>query len=203
MAKLPALIELIAKYDPRGAATVENYARKLRAGGIMMTGKRGVGAPEMTVRDATSLLLSMVCRRADEVAESVSALRNAKIEPYQEQDIREFAFYERTKDENGTVRAGLFLDCLLEDHDPRHLIIGGEEHMLDAVEVYDPKTGFGRIVATFSNSDSVPTRIAFNALDMRVDDQSLAPPFKIQNSILIPMYIITKTRLALKQADAA
>ena len=52
MARLPALIEAIARHDRRGQATIAHIARQVRDEGLIRSSKRGVGAAIMTVKDA-------------------------------------------------------------------------------------------------------------------------------------------------------
>lgn len=59
MAKLPALIAKLAPLDGRSMETLAHVARVIRERGLMTTTKRGVGAAEMTVRDATNLLIAL------------------------------------------------------------------------------------------------------------------------------------------------
>lgn len=59
MARLPALLEAIAKVDGRERATIDHYARLIREAGLIPTTKRGVGASAMTVREAANLLIGL------------------------------------------------------------------------------------------------------------------------------------------------
>lgn len=59
MARLPALIAALAKTDGRDAKAVAWFARVIREGGLMATTKRGLGAAEMTPRDAANLLIAL------------------------------------------------------------------------------------------------------------------------------------------------
>jgi hypothetical protein len=59
MAKLPTLIAKLAPLDGRSMETVAHVARVIRERGLMTTTKRGVGAAEMTVRDAANLLIAL------------------------------------------------------------------------------------------------------------------------------------------------
>lgn len=59
MARLPALIETLGRHHPRGAVGVENYARILRKAGKITPSKRGVGAADVTVSDASNLLFGL------------------------------------------------------------------------------------------------------------------------------------------------
>ena len=77
MAKLPALISVLAEFDPRGKNAVENLSRELRKAGLVTTGKSGVGAPHMTATDATNMLFGLVTRLSIEAPQAVEILRNA------------------------------------------------------------------------------------------------------------------------------
>lgn len=59
MARLPALIEVLGRHHPRGAMGVENYARILRKAKKIAPSKRGVGAANVTVSDASNLLFGL------------------------------------------------------------------------------------------------------------------------------------------------
>lgn len=59
MGKLPALVANLAKSDGRQAAAIDNVARILRAHGLIATGKRGVGGPDMKPADAANLLIAL------------------------------------------------------------------------------------------------------------------------------------------------
>lgn len=82
MAKLPAIIELIAKHDSKSAATISNYARVLRDAGILPTGKRGRGAPDMHATEVADLVIGLA-GASDAVGApyAVEILRNAKLLP--------------------------------------------------------------------------------------------------------------------------
>ena len=58
MARLPALIDALAKVDGRERAPLEALARVVREGGLIATTKRGSGAAMMVVKDAANLLLA-------------------------------------------------------------------------------------------------------------------------------------------------
>jgi hypothetical protein len=59
MAKLPALVTVLAEVDGRDRATVDHYARTIREAGYIPTTKRGSGAAEMTAREAANLLIAL------------------------------------------------------------------------------------------------------------------------------------------------
>jgi hypothetical protein len=59
VAKLPTLIAKLAQLDGRSMETLAHVARVIRERGLMTTTKRGAGAAEMTVRDATNLLIAL------------------------------------------------------------------------------------------------------------------------------------------------
>lgn len=80
MARLPAVIEVIARHDSRGAKTIENYARVIREAGLLPRGKRGVGAPHMTAEDAANLLMGLCgTSEAAKAPEAVKLLRSASV----------------------------------------------------------------------------------------------------------------------------
>ncbi|MTD99853.1 hypothetical protein GIY56_06110 [Paracoccus sp. YIM 132242] len=82
MAKLPAIIELIAKHDTRSVATITNYARVLRDAGVLPKGKRGRGAPEMHQTDVADLILGLAgAGDAVNAPHAVELLRGAKLQP--------------------------------------------------------------------------------------------------------------------------
>ncbi len=58
MARLPALIDALARHDRRGYSTIAHIARQVRDNGLILSSKRGVGAAVMTVKDAATLLLA-------------------------------------------------------------------------------------------------------------------------------------------------
>jgi hypothetical protein len=59
VAKLPALIAKLAPLDGRPMETLAHVARVIRERGLVATTKRGVGAAEMTPRDATNILIAL------------------------------------------------------------------------------------------------------------------------------------------------
>ena len=59
MARLPTLIDALARYDRRGRPTIAHIARQVRDAGLIVSSKRGVGAAVMTERDAATLLLAV------------------------------------------------------------------------------------------------------------------------------------------------
>lgn len=58
MARLPALIDALARNDRRGQATIAHIARQVRDNGLITSTKRGAGASVMTFADAATLLLA-------------------------------------------------------------------------------------------------------------------------------------------------
>lgn len=59
MARLPALVEVLGRHHPRGVVGVENYARILRKAKKITPSKRGVGAANVTVQDASNLIFGL------------------------------------------------------------------------------------------------------------------------------------------------
>lgn len=59
MARLPALIDALARIDGRPRGSIDHMARGLREAGLIQTTKRGRGAAEMTARDAAALILGL------------------------------------------------------------------------------------------------------------------------------------------------
>lgn len=59
MSTLPVLVSTLAEVDGRDRATIEYFGRTIREAGYIATGKRGMGAPKMTVREAGNLLLAL------------------------------------------------------------------------------------------------------------------------------------------------
>lgn len=194
MAKLPALISLLGSFDPRDAATVENYARKLRSVGHLSPGKRGAGAPVMSTTDASNLLFSLVCRRADDVADSVLYLQLAQLEPSHFERASEFSFFGRAMNADGNVNAINFFSCMLEDMATQKLILKYSDvnYSLNHVQIFDPKTGFGKVEFGFVSQDSEMLMINFNVVADFSDLDENPPPMMIQNSIRVDAYIIWK-----------
>lgn len=80
MARLPAVIEVIARHDSRGAKTIENYARVIREAGLLPRGKRGVGAPHLTAEDAANLLMGLCgTSEAAKAPEAIRLLSSARL----------------------------------------------------------------------------------------------------------------------------
>jgi len=80
MARLPAVIEVIARHDSRGAKTIENYARVIREAGLLPRGKRGVGAPHLTAEDAANLLMGLCgTSEAAKAPEAIKLLSSARL----------------------------------------------------------------------------------------------------------------------------
>lgn len=74
MARLPALIDALAAVDGRPRVTIDNVGRAIREAGLIQTTKRGLGAAEMTARDAAYLLIGLY--GSDHKAGSVAAAKS-------------------------------------------------------------------------------------------------------------------------------
>lgn len=61
MAKLSDLTRAVAAVSSRSETTIAVTARSLREAGLIPTGGRGVNAPQMTSRDAATLLIGLAC----------------------------------------------------------------------------------------------------------------------------------------------
>ena len=59
MARLPQLVSALTRVDGRKMGTIEHGSRMLREAGLLVSGKRGVGAPEMGFTDAANLLIAV------------------------------------------------------------------------------------------------------------------------------------------------
>jgi hypothetical protein len=82
MARLPELCEAFFAVDGRDHATIRNFARVVREGGYIATTKRGVGASEMTSRDAANLMIALEgCEAARDAVDTVERLRALKARP--------------------------------------------------------------------------------------------------------------------------
>lgn len=73
MARLPQLISTLAQVDGRRPPTIEHVSRFLREAGLLATGKRGVGAPEMHFDDAAALLIGV--NSSDVLIDSAAATK--------------------------------------------------------------------------------------------------------------------------------
>lgn len=73
MARLPQLILALAQVDGRRPPTIEHVSRVLREAGLLATGKRGVGAPEMDFDDAAALLIGV--NSSDVLIDSAAATK--------------------------------------------------------------------------------------------------------------------------------
>jgi hypothetical protein len=158
MAKLPALISVIAEFDPRGRNAVENLSRELRKAGLVTTGKSGVGAPNMTATDVTNMLLGLVARRSNEAAGAVLSLRDAvivgnwdKTDPLK--PIEHLAITNRACDEDRFTRAGRFIDCIIEElieHGALQSTNDENEAIFEIdIDVFSPASGLGAVHVTF------------------------------------------------------
>lgn len=59
MATLPVLVTAMAEVDGRDRKSVEHLGRVIREAGYITSGKRGGGAPDMTVREAANLIIAL------------------------------------------------------------------------------------------------------------------------------------------------
>lgn len=73
MARLPALVDVIANVDDRPRGAIDFVARAVREAGFIQTTKRGRGAAEMTAADAAALLLG--CYGSREPTQAVDTLQ--------------------------------------------------------------------------------------------------------------------------------
>lgn len=73
MARLPALVDVIASVDDRPRGAIDFVARAVREAGFIQTTKRGRGAAEMTAADAAALLLG--CYGSREPTQAVDTLQ--------------------------------------------------------------------------------------------------------------------------------
>lgn len=80
MARLPALIDLIASFRSGERKNLELQARVLREAGMLSRGKRGSGAPPVTFEDAAILLLAHLATTsatsAPDIVQRYSRLNN-------------------------------------------------------------------------------------------------------------------------------
>jgi hypothetical protein len=158
MAKLPALISVIADFDPRGRNAVENLSRELRKTGLVTTGKSGVGAPNMTATDVTNMLFGLVTRQSNEAPDAVKMLRAAEsLGPWEGKpdrllDFERFPLLKRARDDEGHIRAGRFVDCMVDELIRDGVVSAGAE--VDGtndiqLDVKSPVSGFGAVKVTF------------------------------------------------------
>lgn len=59
MARLPALVSVLARLQPCERSLVDYYGRTIRGAGLITMTKRGVGAAHVTARDAANLLIAL------------------------------------------------------------------------------------------------------------------------------------------------
>jgi hypothetical protein len=82
VATLPTLVTAVAEVDGRERPVVDNFARRLREAGLIRTGKRGVGAPDMDCRSAANLLIALaVAETAKDAHVEVARMRSLKAMP--------------------------------------------------------------------------------------------------------------------------
>ncbi|ASQ05406.1 hypothetical protein HR059_17470 [Sinorhizobium meliloti WSM1022] len=193
MAKLPALIEALSKYDPRGENAVENLTREMRRGGLISQGKRGLGAPDMTSTDVTNMLFAMATRQAKDAPEAVRKLRagilNAKWTEEGQGRVDEFLDGLRDpligRGEGGFCRAGLFVDALFDELARHHSIAMPDNRPQPSfsLEILDPFTGTATVKVIFRAGWQDEVSLIFNVTDGN-------DPFGIQQSAIIPDEVV-------------
>jgi hypothetical protein len=99
MARLPQLIDAVSKTSGRDRSSVEHWARAIREAGLITTTKRGVGAANMTTRDAANLLIGLCgADTPREAAKAVHEFRSLKVFAPWSESGEFFDVYERIKD---------------------------------------------------------------------------------------------------------
>jgi len=210
VAKLPAVLKMFSQLDGREVSAIENVSRELRKAGLLTQGKRGVGAPDMQVSDFTNLLFSYASRRSNETAKCVERLRYGLLMS-DEAAVSSFEFADRARkqDEDGLLRAGPFIDSMLEA-----MVDGGEnaflerrrdfhaddsdrvQHFLVDIEVHDAVSGLGAVVIHISDeSDEYGDKILFSYHEN--DNPSLV----IQNAAIINGEIVWSIADFIKGGD--
>ena len=76
MAKLSELIPAMAEVLGIPVSTADAYAKPLRKDGLIASGGRGTGAPDMTAKDSINLLLAIMSGSTTRASENVHHLRN-------------------------------------------------------------------------------------------------------------------------------
>jgi hypothetical protein len=98
MARLPQLIDAVSKTSGRDRSSVEHWARAIREAGLITTTKRGVGAAEMTTRDAANLLIGLCgADTPRDAAKAVHEFRSLKVFAPWSESGEFFDVYERIK----------------------------------------------------------------------------------------------------------
>lgn len=204
MAKLPKLIEKIAKYDPRGVSAVENLTRELRKAGLISRGKRGVGAPNITASDIANTLFGLVCRFSKDAPEAVTRLRQSMQIGVHEDELdpldlfKGTSVYDNCTDSKGFVRAGPFLDALIDtlanangsNATLTSLLLGLR------IEVFDPFSGFGGLNVLINHGMESETRIRF------ANYECDRPPVEgIQQAMIIQPEVLLIISLILLEDD--
>ena len=191
MAKLPALISVLAEFDPSGKNAVENLSRELRKAGLVTTGKSGVGAPHMTATDATNMFFGLVTRLSIEAPQAVKMLREAEsVGPWEGKpdpllDFQNFAFFGRAIDDDGHIRAGRFVDCILDELVENGFVRAGPdgEGIFEIqLDIKSPITGPGEVKVTFLPGMPNEISLAFACL-------SSSSKLGIQNGVTIDEFV--------------
>lgn len=131
MARLPAIIDLIAKHDTRSVATINNYARVLREAGVLPKGKRGRGAPDLHPLEVADLVLGLAgASDAVDAPHAVAVLKNMKVSPFVhrdggdlvrvEEELSHWTVNEHCED-FGAFLASLLVDLPCRDDNPGDL----------------------------------------------------------------------------------
>lgn len=163
MAKLPAIIDLIAKHDTRSVPTITNYARVLREAGYLPKGKRGRGAPDLHPLEVADLVIGLAgASDAVDAPYAVEILREAKLNPKIElehegivdagHELKHWSIAEACED------FGSLLASLLSD-EPRR----------DVVEV-DPNGDWFCITNMSVTINEVVPRLGFGSAEVFLDD---------------------------------
>jgi hypothetical protein len=98
MARLPQLIDAVSKTSGRDRASVHHWARAIREAGFITTTKRGVGASNMTTRDAANLLIGLFgADTPRDAAKAVQEFRSLQVFAPQAESGDFFDVYERLK----------------------------------------------------------------------------------------------------------
>ncbi|PZO63218.1 MAG: hypothetical protein DI498_13840 [Paracoccus denitrificans] len=132
MAKLPAIIDLIAKHDTRSVPTITNYARVLREAGYLPKGKRGRGAPDLHPLEVANLVIGLAgASDAVDAPHAVEVLKSAKLNPnlhldggnlaLAKDELPHWSFHEQTES-FGSFLASLLLEEPRRDDCPDDMV---------------------------------------------------------------------------------
>ncbi|SCW34305.1 hypothetical protein [Ancylobacter rudongensis] len=157
MAKLPALVDALAKHDPRGLSTVKNYARIVREAGLLPTTKRGNGASDMGEGEVAKLLLGLAevanVRKAPRAIEVLSgalvvAPMSGAVDPANH--LEGFDLADRMES------LGEFLQCLVGGVRDHGIVLpskdGSRNHVLSGMRLKAPDDWGGDAYITFNRT---------------------------------------------------